>query len=146
MSWTPCRSFGTMQADSAKDLEWYAVYTLLLFLVWIRLRSATSYYTLYTHNNGLIPLTKSRQGICWYFREKGVVYLLFCGLKPQLHLAITFCHVDTNKPYFSTNMSLKSYQKRLKFFVIFPNNLILVPSYMQKVMANNNCASLTIEQ
>ena len=59
-----------------------------------------------------------------------------------MHLAITFCHVDTNKPYFSTNMSLKSYQKRLKFFVIIPINLILVPSHMQKVMANNNCASI----
>ena len=57
----------------------------------------------------------------------------------QMHLAITFCHADMNKPEFSTNMSLKSYQKRLKFFVIFPINLILVPSYMQKVMANNNC-------
>ena len=56
-----------------------------------------------------------------------------------MHLAITFCHSDTNKPEFSTNMSLKSYQKRQKFFVIFPINLILAPSYMQKVMANNNC-------
>ena len=56
-----------------------------------------------------------------------------------MHLAITFCHADTNKPDFSTDMSLRSYQKCRKFFVIFPNNLILVPSYMQKVMANNNC-------
>ena len=57
-----------------------------------------------------------------------------------MHLVITFCHADTNKPDFSTNMSLRSYQKCLKFFVIFPNNLILVPSYMQKVMANINSA------
>ena len=57
-----------------------------------------------------------------------------------MHLAITFYHEDTNKPDFSTNMSLRSYRKSLKFFVIFPNNLILVPSYMQKVMANNICA------
>ena len=62
----------------------------------------------------------------------------YLQIPAQMHLAITFCHADTNKPDFSTNMSLRSYQKRLKFFVIFPNNLILVPSYMQKVMANNN--------
>ena len=56
-------------------------------------------------------------------------------------LVITFWLADTNKPDFSTNILLRSYQKRLKFFVIFPNNLILVPSYMQKVMANNNCGT-----
>ena len=56
-----------------------------------------------------------------------------------MFLVITFWLADTNKPDFSTNILLRSYQKRLKFFVIFPNNLILVPSYMQKVMANNNC-------
>ena len=58
-----------------------------------------------------------------------------------MFLVITFWLADTNKPDFSTNILLRSFQKRLKFFVIFPNNLILVPSYMQKVMANNNCVS-----
>ena len=60
-------------------------------------------------------------------------------LGTHMFLVITFWLADTNKPDFSTNILLRSYQKRLKFFVIFPNNLILVPSYMQKVMANNNC-------
>ena len=68
-----------------------------------------------------------------------IVWSFSVAIKPEMHLAISFCHADTNKPDFSTNMSQRGYQKRLKFFVIFPNNLILVPSYMQKVMANNNC-------
>ena len=54
-------------------------------------------------------------------------------------LAITFCLADTNKPDFPTNILLRSYQKRQKYFVTFPNNLILVRSYTQKVMANNKC-------
>ena len=54
-------------------------------------------------------------------------------------LAITFCLADTTKPDFPTNILLKSYQKRQKYFVTFPNNLILVRSYTQKVMANNKC-------
>ena len=58
-----------------------------------------------------------------------------------MFLVITFWLADTNKPDFSTNILLRSYQKRLKFFVIFPNNLILVPLYIQKVMANNNCGA-----
>ena len=61
-----------------------------------------------------------------------------------MFLVITFWLADTNKPDFSTNILLRSYQKRLKFFVIFPNNLILVPSYMQKVMANNNCVPIPL--
>ena len=42
-----------------------------------------------------------------------------CNRFPQMHLVITFCHVDMNKPDFSTNMSLRSYQKRLKFLWFF---------------------------
>ena len=52
-------------------------------------------------------------------------------------LAITFCLADSNKPDFPTNILLRSYQKRQKYFMIFPNNLFLVRSDMQKVMANN---------
>ena len=58
---------------------------------------------------------------------------------PHMLLAITFCLADTNKPDFPTNILLRSYQKRQKYFVTFPNNLILVRSYTQKVMANNKC-------
>ena len=61
----------------------------------------------------------------------------------HMFLVITFWLADTNKPDFLTNILLRSYQKRLKFFVIFPNNLILVPLYIQKVMANNNCVDIS---
>ena len=66
--------------------------------------------------------------------------------RSHMLLAITFCLADTNKPDFPTNILLRSYQKRQKYFVTFPNNLILVRSYTQKVMANNNCAAHLIHE